>query len=153
MNETTTTIPTSTNDTLALADTTPLNQSALVQEAAAPQPAPTQPAMAQAPMAQPAQVSPTVPSETQADADRSGDAFAISSFVLGIVSIVSGYFVVAPILGLIFGLMARKRPTSVRGLASWGLGINIAILAIWVLLLCFAGLVVFIGVVGGIASL
>lgn len=73
-----------------------------------------------------------------------GDALAITSFVLGIVSIVSGYVFFIPILGLIFGIMAKNRDTSNPALMKWGIGLNAAILAFWAL----AGVVL-----GGLAVL
>ena len=72
------------------------------------------------------------------------NAFAITSFVLGIASIVSGWTFVAPIVGLIFGVLALRRNTAERTLALWGVWMNVAMLALAALgllaLIVFAGI-------------
>lgn len=55
--------------------------------------------------------------------------FAITSFVLGIASVVSGWTLIAPITGLIFGIIALRRRTSDRTLALWGVWLNGVMLA------------------------
>ncbi len=57
-------------------------------------------------------------------------AFAITSFVLGIASIVSGWTFVAPLTGLILGIVALRRNTSERTLALWGVWLNGVMLAL-----------------------
>ena len=57
-------------------------------------------------------------------------AFAITSFVLGIASVVSGWTFIAPITGLILGVLALRRNTSERTLALWGVWLNAAMLAL-----------------------
>lgn len=64
---------------------------------------------------------------------RTDGAFAITSFVLGIVSIIGGWTFIAPIVGLIFGVLALRRKTSERTLALWGVWLNGAILALMIL--------------------
>ena len=66
-------------------------------------------------------------------ADDRGRTFAITSFVLGIVSVVSGWTFVAPIIGLVFGVLALRRNTSERALALWGVWTSAAMLAISVI--------------------
>ena len=55
--------------------------------------------------------------------------FAIVSFVLGIASIVSGWTFLAPIAGLVFGIIALRRHTTERTLALWGVWLNGIMLA------------------------
>lgn len=50
--------------------------------------------------------------------------FTITSFVLGIVSVVAGWTFIAPIVGLIFGIIALRRRTADRTLAIWGVVLN-----------------------------
>lgn len=57
--------------------------------------------------------------------------FTITSFVLGIASVVSGWTFFAPIAGLIFGIVALRRGTPDRTLALWGVWLNAAMLALW----------------------
>ena len=57
------------------------------------------------------------------------NAFAITSFVLGIASIVSSWTFIAPIAGLVLGILALRRNTSERTLALWGVWMNAIMLA------------------------
>lgn len=78
-----------------------------------------------------------------------GPAFAITSFVLGLASIVSGWTFFAPIVGLILGILALRRGTPERALALWGVWLNGAMLA-----LSLIGIVVFGALLGaGILAL
>lgn len=98
--------------------------------AAAP-PLPGQPQAAAQPQPQP-------PAQTS-----QGSAFAITSFVLGIASIVSGWTFFAPIAGLILGILALRRGTTERTLALWGVWLNGVMLA-----LSLIGIVVFGALLG-----
>lgn len=69
-------------------------------------------------------------------------AFTITSFVLGIASVASGWTFFAPITGLIFGILALRRGTQDRALALWGVWLNAAMLAIWAVI-ALAGVAVF----------
>ncbi|WP_053385939.1 DUF4190 domain-containing protein [Leucobacter japonicus] len=69
-------------------------------------------------------------------------AFTITSFVLGIASVASGWTFFAPITGLIFGILALRRGTQDRALALWGVWLNAAMLAIWAVI-ALAGTAVF----------
>jgi heme/copper-type cytochrome/quinol oxidase subunit 2 len=71
--------------------------------------------------------------QPQPQAQERERAFAITSFVLGIASVVSGWTFIAPIVGLIFGVLALRRGTSERTLALWGVWLNIAMLALTVI--------------------
>ncbi len=89
----------------------------------APQPMPTAQAAQHIPVAQ----APAAPA-TQADG-----AFAITSFVIGIASVVSSWTFVAPIIGLVFGILALRRNTKERTLALWGVWLNGAMLVFTVI--------------------
>lgn len=96
----------------------------------------------------------TAPSTEQFTAKRESDgsAFAIASFVVGIASIVSGWTIVAPIVGLILGVLALRRDTKERTLALWGVWMNAAILSLVAIMLVFGiGLLVFGLIAGTIA--
>jgi hypothetical protein len=69
---------------------------------------------------------PGAATEQQSDART----FSIASFVLGIASIVFGWTLVAPVTGLILGVIALRRGTSERALATWGVCLNGAMLAL-----------------------
>ncbi|PRI10626.1 hypothetical protein B4915_11510 [Leucobacter massiliensis] len=58
---------------------------------------------------------------------------SIASFVLGIASIVAGWTFLAPITGMILGIVALRRNTEDRTLALWGVWLNAAMLALTVL--------------------
>ena len=68
--------------------------------------------------------------EPQTNAGDNARAFAITSFVLGIASVVSGWTFVAPIAGLILGIIALRRNTNERTLALWGVWLNGIMLAL-----------------------
>lgn len=68
--------------------------------------------------------------------------FAITSFVLGIASVVAGWTFIAPIIGFVFGLLALRRGTTERALALWGVWINGVILALAALGVLFAAALV-----------
>jgi hypothetical protein len=55
--------------------------------------------------------------------------FAISSLVLGLVSIVAGFTFVVPVAGLVLGILALKRESSARTMAIWGIVLNAVMLA------------------------
>lgn len=80
--------------------------------------------------------------------DRS-TGFAITSFVLGIASIVAGWTVVTPIIGLVFGVLALRRQTAERTLALWGTWINAGLLALGALLVTLGIGVAALGFLGG----
>lgn len=65
-------------------------------------------------------------------ADTAG-AFTITSFVLALASIVSGWTFFVPAIGLVFGILALRRGTTQRTLALWGVWLNAAMLSFTVL--------------------
>lgn len=86
-------------------------------------PAPQQPVLPQPTLQQPAATQPV----------RTDGAFAITSFVLGILSILSGWTLIAPVVGLVFGILALRRRTAERTLALWGVWLNGAMLVLTVI--------------------
>lgn len=78
------------------------------------------------------------------------NAFAITSFVLGIASIVSGWTLIAPIVGLVFGVLALRRRTTERTLALWGVWLNVAMLALTALVVIVMLIVVGFALIVGL---
>ncbi|SJN11116.1 hypothetical protein FM113_11000 [Leucobacter sp. 7(1)] len=70
--------------------------------------------------------------------------FSIVSFVLGIASVVSSWTFIAPITGLVFGILALRRGTSERTLTLWGIWLNAIMLALTAIGILIG--VVFLGV-------
>ena len=68
---------------------------------------------------------PTPPQPT-VTADRT---LSVTSFVLGIASIAFGWTLVAPVAGLVVGIMALKREPLGRTFAVWGIVLNAVMLA------------------------
>ena len=77
---------------------------------------------------------------------RPTSPLALTSLVLGLVSILAGWTFVAPIAGLIVGVLALGREPYARTLAVWGIVLNAVMLAGVFLLLVF-------GLVFGLAFL
>ncbi|MFC5338874.1 DUF4190 domain-containing protein [Leucobacter denitrificans] len=104
--------------------------------------------------AQPTQpVQPVQPAQpAQSSASDQGNAFAVTSFVLGIASIVAGWTFVAPIVGLIFGIISLRRRTAERTLALWGVWLNAAMLALSVLIGIVVVGIFMLSVLGGAFS-
>lgn len=74
-------------------------------------------------------------------------AFAITSFVLGLASFVSGWTFVVPLVGLILGVLALRRKTTERTLALWGVWINAAMLAFTAIIMLIVVVIFAFGVV------
>lgn len=79
---------------------------------------------------------------TDSASESTGLAFAVTSFVLGLVSVTTGALLVAPLLGLTFGIMAKNRGTQHTALANWGIGLSVVMLAL-VLVFLMLGLITF----------
>lgn len=77
---------------------------------------------------------PSVHNPSAHTAGQPNGTFSITSFVLGVVSIVAGWSFVAPIIGLVLGIIALRRKSAERTLALWGVWLNGAMLAISTLL-------------------
>jgi hypothetical protein len=54
---------------------------------------------------------------------------SVTSLVLGLVSIVAGWTLFAPIAGLIVGILALKREPANRTMSIWGIALNGVLLA------------------------
>ncbi|QIK64098.1 DUF4190 domain-containing protein [Leucobacter viscericola] len=80
----------------------------------------------------------TEPTPAPAPTAASNRGFAITSFVLGIASVVAGWTFVAPIIGFVLGMLALRRGTSERTLALWGVWINGVILGLAAIGILFA---------------
>ena len=73
----------------------------------------------------------TTSSVYQSSAAASGatNALSMSSLVLGLVSVFAGWTFLAPIAGLITGILALQREPASRTMAIWGIVLNGVILA------------------------
>lgn len=69
------------------------------------------------------------PYAASAPTDLEQRGFAVSSLVLGLVSIVAGFTFVVPVAGLVLGILALKREPSARTMAIWGIVLNAVMLA------------------------
>lgn len=78
-----------------------------------------------------------------------GDAFSITSFVIGIVSVFAGFTFFAPLAGLIFGILGRRRGTNHSALNMWGIVLNAVMLGFWALIV---GLFFLLGTISYFAS-
>lgn len=57
-----------------------------------------------------------------------------ASLVLGTCSLLAGWTLFAPIVGLCLGIASRSREPYARGRAGWGILLNLVALAVWILL-------------------
>ncbi|WP_416354931.1 DUF4190 domain-containing protein [Curtobacterium sp. VKM Ac-2887] len=76
---------------------------------------------------------------------------SITSMILGLVSIVAGFTLVVPLVGLILGFVGIRREPAGRGMAITGLILNGIIIAGWVILFLIM-LLAGIGLFGTAAS-
>ena len=86
------------------------------------------------------------PAAANAQQAAPSNTLGILSIVLGVVSIFAGWTFLAPIAGLVLGIMALSREPHNRTMAIWGIVLNAVLLAGSVLLALLA-------VVAGIAFL
>ncbi|HEX6953928.1 MAG TPA: DUF4190 domain-containing protein [Agromyces sp.] len=106
--------------------TDPMTDPAPAPQASAPEHAVPE-YSAPAPQAPPASGYAAAPAGPGADLEQRG--FAVSSLVLGLVSIVAGFTFVVPVAGLVLGILALKREPSARTMAIWGIVLNAVMLA------------------------
>lgn len=66
---------------------------------------------------------------TPAPMAAGGGALAISSLVLGLVSIFAGWTFLAPLAGLVVGILALRSEPHNRTMAIWGIVLNAVMLA------------------------
>lgn len=83
------------------------------------------------------------------DTVQANGTFSITSFVLGVVSIVAGWSFIAPIVGLVLGIIALRRKSAERTLALWGVWLNGAMLAISTLIALGIFAIMALGFFGG----
>lgn len=71
---------------------------------------------------------------SQNQVQGTSSAWSVSSLVIGIVSIFMGWTFLAPIAGIVVGVMAKGREPHARTIANWGIGVNVATLVLGVVL-------------------
>ncbi|MBG6057364.1 hypothetical protein RCH16_000556 [Cryobacterium sp. MP_M5] len=69
------------------------------------------------------------PAPTGPQATAPSSPLAVSSLVLGLVSILAGWTFLAPLAGLITGILALGREPQARTMALWGIALNAVMLA------------------------
>lgn len=73
-----------------------------------------------------------------------GTGKGTASLILGVCSLLAGWIAVAPLVGLVLGIMSRRSEPMARGRAGWGIALNLVALLGWIVFL----IVVFGGVFG-----
>lgn len=71
---------------------------------------------------------------SQHQVQGTSSAWSVSSLVIGIVSIFMGWTFLAPIAGIVVGVMAKNREPHARTIANWGIGVNVATLVLGIVL-------------------
>jgi len=78
---------------------------------------------------------PSVPPQTVAAAPST--PFSLTSLILGVTSVFFGLTVIAPVAGLVFGLLGLRREPTGRTLAIWGIVLNAVMIGLVGLFLAF----------------
>ncbi|WP_241972853.1 hypothetical protein [Cryobacterium cryoconiti] len=78
------------------------------------------------------------PAYTAEPLPAASSPLAVSSLVLGLVSILAGWTFLVPIAGLVAGILALGREPQARTLAIWGIVLNAVLLAGSLLLVLLA---------------
>lgn len=68
-----------------------------------------------------------------------------ASLVLGIVSILSGWLLIGPIVGLVLGVKSRRREPMAQTQAKWGIILNGVCLAVWLVIMILVIVGLFLG--------
>lgn len=71
--------------------------------------------------------------------------FSLTSLILGVTSVFFGLTVIAPIAGLVFGILGLRREPTGRTLAIWGIVLNsvmLGLVALMIVALLFFGLLI-----------
>jgi hypothetical protein len=89
---------------------------------------------------------------SQSQVQGASSVWSISSIVIGVVSIFMGWSFLAPIAGIVVGVMAKRREPHARTMANWGIGLNIAMLVLGVILWIALGGLVLAAIGLGVAS-
>lgn len=74
---------------------------------------------------------------------RDSGAYSITSFVLGIASVTMGWTLIAPVIGLVLGIMGRRSEPAHRTLSLWGIILNSVMLALTALALALGLIAIF----------
>lgn len=77
-----------------------------------------------------------------------GTGKGTASLLLGILSLLAGWTLIAPLVGLILGISSRGSEPFARGRAGWGIFLNVLAMIGWVIafvLLAAAGVTVTLG--------
>ena len=77
-----------------------------------------------------------------------GTGKGTASLLLGVLSLLAGWTLIAPLVGLILGISSRGSEPFARGRAGWGIFLNILAMIGWVIafvLLAAAGVTVTLG--------
>lgn len=85
---------------------------------------------------------------TYAPAIHHGTGKGTASLLLGICSLLAGWTLIAPVLGLVLGFMSRGDEPFARGRAGWGILLNLLAMLGWVVV----GGILLAGSTGWIAS-
>lgn len=78
---------------------------------------------------------PSVPPQTVPAAPST--PFSLTSLILGVTSVFFGLTVIAPVAGLVFGLLGLRREPTGRTLAIWGIVLNAVMIGLVGLFLAF----------------
>ena len=70
---------------------------------------------------------------TYAPAVHHGTGKGTASLLLGICSLLAGWTLIAPILGLVLGVMSRGDEPFARGRAGWGIFLNLIAMLGWII--------------------
>ncbi len=75
----------------------------------------------------------TIAPEQTPAAHDTARGFGIASLALGATSLLAGWTFIAPVVGLILGVISRRREPDAHGWATAGIVLNIVALAGWLL--------------------
>ena len=70
---------------------------------------------------------------TYAPAVHHGTGKGTASLLLGLCSLLAGWTLIAPVLGLILGVMSRGDEPFARGRAGWGILLNLLAMLGWII--------------------
>lgn len=89
---------------------------------------------------------------SQQQIQGASSAWSVTSLAIGVVSIFMNWTFLAPIAGIVVGVMAKRREPHARTMANWGIGLNVVMLVLGVVLWIVFGALV-LGAIGvGIAT-
>ena len=62
-----------------------------------------------------------------------GTGKGTASFILGICSLLAGWVLIAPVIGLILGITSLGNEPTARGRAGWGIVLNVLAMVGWII--------------------